>query len=102
MGVVAEKAVTGVNQKAVNNAGSALIQLQGDDGVMGQRRFGVSIYSATGDTANVVTVRRKRSDGTIDESTTVTSSKTFESVDTATWEIECTTFSSAFLLTVRQ
>lgn len=102
MGVVAEKAVTAVNQKAATASGSTLIQLQGDYGVMGQRRFGVSIYSATGDVANVVTVRRKRSDGTVDESTTITSSKTFENVDTADWEFECTTFSSAFLLTVRQ
>lgn len=101
MGVVAEKAVTAVNQKAAAASGATLIQLQGDDGVMGQRSASIKIYPADG--VNEVTIRSFRDDGeTVDGETVITDSKELRVPDTGLYEFECTVFNTAFLLTVRQ
>ena len=101
--IIAQKAVTAANQKAVNADGQTAVALTGNDPALGERSVAIAIYSATGDTANVVTARRLADDKeTVLDSLVVTKSQIMTVPHAQLWEFECTTFSSNFLLTVSQ
>ena len=104
MGIIAQKAVTAANQKAVNGSNASIVQIQGDDHSIGQRSAVVSIKPATsGSTGNEVTCRRYNDAGTVvEDELVIDASKELRVPFVSMWEFECTTFASNFLLTVRQ